>query len=277
MCTTCGCSDHPEFTLTDVGERRRRTCQRLNGVADGHTHHTGHEHPHEHPHGPAIRTTTTRTTMPMAIHMPMGTIIRTATRLPTTPRTGMRRAPRWRSNRRSWPRTTAPPLAIAGGFQRRGVLALNLVSSPGSGKTTLLERTLTELRGDWSISVIEGDQATLNDAERIRATGVPCGADQYRHRLPSGRRNGRPRARVACAAARLAVDDRERRQPRLPGAVRSWRAGAGGGAVGHRGRGQAAEVPAHVPRRGPAALEQDRPAALCAVRHRAPVSPVRAA
>lgn len=54
----------------------------------------------------------------------------------------------------------------------RGVLALNLVSSPGTGKTTLLERTLRDLNGRIRIGVIEGDKATSNDAERIRATGV---------------------------------------------------------------------------------------------------------
>ena len=50
-------------------------------------------------------------------------------------------------------------------------MALNLVSSPGAGKTTLLERTIRDLAGELPISVIEGDQETLNDAERIRATG----------------------------------------------------------------------------------------------------------
>lgn len=54
----------------------------------------------------------------------------------------------------------------------RGILALNLVSSPGAGKTTLLERTLNDLKGDHRIAVVEGDQATANDAQRIRATGV---------------------------------------------------------------------------------------------------------
>jgi hydrogenase nickel incorporation protein HypB len=53
----------------------------------------------------------------------------------------------------------------------RGILALNLVSSPGSGKTTLLERTVRDLKDELAINVIEGDQATVNDAERIRATG----------------------------------------------------------------------------------------------------------
>lgn len=58
-----------------------------------------------------------------------------------------------------------------GWFAGREILALNLMSSPGAGKTTLLERTIRDLRGEAAISVVEGDQATLNDAERIRATG----------------------------------------------------------------------------------------------------------
>lgn len=57
-------------------------------------------------------------------------------------------------------------------LQSHGVLALNLVSSPGSGKTTLLERSLRHLQGRYPLAVIEGDQQTQNDAERIRATGV---------------------------------------------------------------------------------------------------------
>ncbi len=59
-------------------------------------------------------------------------------------------------------------------FGAAKTLALNLVSSPGSGKTTLLVRTLQELRGKVPLAVIEGDQQTENDAERIRATGVPA-------------------------------------------------------------------------------------------------------
>jgi hydrogenase nickel incorporation protein HypB len=59
-------------------------------------------------------------------------------------------------------------------FQRQGVLALNLVSSPGSGKTSLLTATIERLQGRVPVSVIEGDQQTSNDAERIRATGAPA-------------------------------------------------------------------------------------------------------
>jgi len=57
-------------------------------------------------------------------------------------------------------------------LQRLGTLALNLVSSPGSGKTSLLVRTISDLGKHWPIAVIEGDQQTSHDAERIRATGV---------------------------------------------------------------------------------------------------------
>ena len=56
-------------------------------------------------------------------------------------------------------------------FAERAILAVNLMSSPGSGKTTLLERTIRDLRGELSLSVVEGDQETVFDAERIRATG----------------------------------------------------------------------------------------------------------
>lgn len=59
-------------------------------------------------------------------------------------------------------------------FTGKHILALNLVSSPGSGKTTLLTETLMRLRERISCAVIEGDQQTTNDAERIRATGVPA-------------------------------------------------------------------------------------------------------
>jgi hydrogenase nickel incorporation protein HypB len=56
----------------------------------------------------------------------------------------------------------------------RGIFALNLVSSPGSGKTSLLVRTIQALSGRFPVAVIEGDQQTEFDAERIRATGAPA-------------------------------------------------------------------------------------------------------
>jgi hydrogenase nickel incorporation protein HypB len=59
-------------------------------------------------------------------------------------------------------------------FRQQGIFALNLVSSPGAGKTTLLVETIKRLKGRFPIAVIEGDQQTEHDADRIRATGVPA-------------------------------------------------------------------------------------------------------
>lgn len=59
-------------------------------------------------------------------------------------------------------------------FQQHGIFALNLVSSPGAGKTTLLVETINKLKSAFPISVIEGDQQTEHDADRIRAAGVPA-------------------------------------------------------------------------------------------------------
>jgi hydrogenase nickel incorporation protein HypB len=59
-----------------------------------------------------------------------------------------------------------------GWLDGRGILALNLMSSPGAGKTTLLEKTVARVGAELAISVIEGDQATLRDAARIQAAGA---------------------------------------------------------------------------------------------------------
>jgi hydrogenase nickel incorporation protein HypB len=57
-------------------------------------------------------------------------------------------------------------------FTAGRILALNLISSPGAGKTALLERTLTDLREEFVMAVIEGDLPTDNDARRVAATGA---------------------------------------------------------------------------------------------------------
>ena len=59
-------------------------------------------------------------------------------------------------------------------FQQDNILTLNLMSSPGSGKTSLLVSTIEALQPHWAINVIEGDQQTTHDAERIEATGAPA-------------------------------------------------------------------------------------------------------
>ncbi len=59
-----------------------------------------------------------------------------------------------------------------GYFEAKNIFVLNLVSSPGSGKTTILEKTISALKDQITCAVIEGDQQTMNDAERIDATGA---------------------------------------------------------------------------------------------------------
>jgi hydrogenase nickel incorporation protein HypB len=59
-------------------------------------------------------------------------------------------------------------------FQQHKIFALNFVSSPGAGKTTLLVSTINALKEKCAIAVIEGDQQTQRDADRIRATGAPA-------------------------------------------------------------------------------------------------------
>lgn len=60
-----------------------------------------------------------------------------------------------------------------GYFEAKEITSVNLVSSPGSGKTSLLEKTLTDLKNKADFYVIEGDQQTMNDSERINAVGIP--------------------------------------------------------------------------------------------------------
>lgn len=104
----------------------------------GHQHkhdHHGHEHHHHHQHPPAVKT----------LKMEENLLAK---------------------NDRLAERNRAL-------FQARGLLVLNLVSSPGSGKTSILEHTLADLKAELNFAVLEGDQQTANDADRIAATGVP--------------------------------------------------------------------------------------------------------
>ncbi|MEN8117703.1 MAG: hydrogenase nickel incorporation protein HypB [Bacteroidota bacterium] len=58
-----------------------------------------------------------------------------------------------------------------GYFEALGIFAINMVSSPGSGKTTIIERTIAEMDGQLDFYIIEGDQQTANDSERIQKAG----------------------------------------------------------------------------------------------------------
>jgi hydrogenase nickel incorporation protein HypB len=102
-----------------------------------HDHGHGHDHRHDHDHGhPETRTVT----LEQAV---------------------LARNDALAELNRAW-------------LAERGILAVNLMSSPGAGKTTLLERTVRELSAEVRVSVVEGDQETVLDADRIRATGAPA-------------------------------------------------------------------------------------------------------
>ncbi len=134
MCTVCGCGE---------GESR------IDGQADEQHHHQ-HEHSHEHDNhhhhygeGPAHA------------HAP-----------------GMSQARMVQIEQDILGKNQEYADANRAHFAEKGMLVLNLVSSPGSGKTTLLTRTLHDLKDEIPLAVIEGDQETSQDADRIRATGV---------------------------------------------------------------------------------------------------------
>lgn len=103
--------------------------------SDGRDHHD-HPHPHEHPHDHG-------TTAP-------GTV---------------------RVEERILAKNDAVAEANRAWLDERGILAVNVMGSPGAGKTTLLEHTVRQLAGRHEIAVVEGDQETLLDAERIKASG----------------------------------------------------------------------------------------------------------
>jgi hydrogenase nickel incorporation protein HypB len=148
MCTTCGCSGGAEPRVTDPARSGTATGDRDDHGHGSHTHahEAGHDHGSEagHDHGQNearghVRSEqTTRTLVLEQAVLAKNDLLA--------------------SRNRTW-------------FDERGILAVNLMSSPGSGKTTLLERTIRDLSGEFQLSVVEGDQETLLDAERIRATG----------------------------------------------------------------------------------------------------------
>ena len=137
MCVTCGCSDGSKAVLTNLETGQTSV------LAHDHDHdheHTHHDHEGNLSEGKAH------------IHASMlGTTISLEAEI-------LEKNNLLAERNRGW-------------FEGRNILALNLVSSPGSGKTTILERTISELKKELSINVIEGDQETINDAQRIKATG----------------------------------------------------------------------------------------------------------
>ncbi len=135
MCTVCGCAE---------GEVQVEGHDHSGGKTHNHDHgHSHHGHEHDYGQGPA------------GAHAPGMSQLR----MVQIEEDILGKNNQYAAANRRW-------------FNERGILALNLVSSPGSGKTTLLTRTIEDLKAEMALSVIEGDQQTANDAERIRSTGV---------------------------------------------------------------------------------------------------------
>lgn len=162
MCATCGCSDHDAVTVTALADGHARPAEMHPHHDHDYAHHTHGDHHHVHPHAHAHHHDHAEHVRDHDHHHPRhehehahahqhGTLIALEQEV-------LARNSQLAERNRGW-------------FEGRNILALNLVSSPGAGKTTLLERTIRDLRGEPVISVIEGDQATLNDAERIAGTG----------------------------------------------------------------------------------------------------------
>jgi len=165
MCATCGCSDDGGVLVTDLDDLDRfdkanahagPTDKQNTGVTHGHSHdhdpahdhnHPAHDnaHPGDHDHSPGRV-------------VEVGPLGGQEEKLILLEQQVLAKNDLLAERNRGW-------------LEARDTIAVNLMSSPGSGKTTLLERTIREAGQGISISVIEGDQATLLDANRIRATG----------------------------------------------------------------------------------------------------------
>ncbi|MEJ2454698.1 MAG: hydrogenase nickel incorporation protein HypB [Candidatus Thiodiazotropha sp.] len=137
MCTVCGCG---EGETRIEGHEHEHDHEHHRGHAHEHHHH---DHTHDYGQGPAHA------------HAP-----------------GMNQSRMVQIEQDILSKNNQYAAANRHYFREHAILALNLVSSPGSGKTTLLTRTIADLTDDYEMVVIEGDQQTANDAERIRATGV---------------------------------------------------------------------------------------------------------
>jgi hydrogenase nickel incorporation protein HypB len=146
MCTVCGCGE---------GETRIDGAAHVHedGTVHSHAHAHGHDHHHAHGSGDDLDFGAG----PARAHVP-----------------GLSQARMVQIEQDILAKNNTYADANRRLFDERGIFALNLVSGPGAGKTTLIVKTIELLRDKVAIAVVEGDQQTSNDAERIRATGVPA-------------------------------------------------------------------------------------------------------
>ncbi|MEJ7691151.1 MAG: hydrogenase nickel incorporation protein HypB [Nocardioidaceae bacterium] len=148
MCLTCGCGDEENVRVSTLDPNRLDTAHD-HGSDHGHGHGHGHTHDdngaHDHK-DPASLSPAAAPQVANADTLVLGERI-------------LAKNDRLAEQNRRW-------------LRQRDIPAVNLMSSPGAGKTSLLERTIAELHGSREICVIEGDQETLFDAERITAAGA---------------------------------------------------------------------------------------------------------
>lgn len=138
MCGTCGCGEDSHITYHKPGthnhEHSHDDHQHTHPHSHDHDHDHDHDHSHTHDHHHSHE-------LQLEIDVMMKNNLKAE------------------RNR--------------GFFEALGITALNLVSSPGSGKTSLLEKTIKEMKTKHPFFIIEGDQQTSNDADRIHAAGAP--------------------------------------------------------------------------------------------------------
>ena len=160
MCTTCGCGEGE----TKVEGEDLHAHEHTHTHADGTTHSHAHDHTHTHGHGDDHNHTHHHPGQEHHGYRPQvhdHSHDHGESRLIKLEQDILAKNDAYAAQNRTW-------------LAEHGIFALNLVSSPGSGKTTLLVKTIEALRDKLNIAVIEGDQQTSHDAERIRATGAPA-------------------------------------------------------------------------------------------------------
>jgi len=157
MCTTCGCGSG-EVKIDGDDHHHGHEHVHADGTRHSHDHDAGAAHDHTHEHAPGHRYAPVHSNAsPAHSH---------------APGLGARRMVQIEQDILA--KNNAYATQNRQRLVQRGIFTLNLVSSPGSGKTTLLCKTIELLKGKASVAVIEGDQQTSQDAERIRATGAPA-------------------------------------------------------------------------------------------------------
>ena len=161
MCTTCGCGEG-EVRIEGKAAHHDHEHSHDHVHADGSRHSHSHGHGHDHDHGDESH----EPAHPHAHEHPHGQAAHAHA-------PGMDSKRMVQIEQDILAKNNAYAQANRQQLAEKGIFALNLVSSPGSGKTTLLCKTITLLEGQ-ALAVIEGDQQTTHDAERIRATGAPA-------------------------------------------------------------------------------------------------------